>query len=141
MPQDTPTHIQNHHALTEWFGYWPSFHDAYVRGYQPPTGNDPTRQVTLHTWEMTSALDTKGYFILRKHVLVTLRFTGIHAASLDAFSEDPTNNILAAVEFSPPDEQGTFRVTLDSVMSKDATFSATAGEVVSVVPDESAPRD
>src|ERR1700704_6514728 len=82
---EAPSFLGNHQALIDHFGYWPSFHDANVLSCTAPTAERQTVDLTLHTWEMTSEVDAKGYYVLRKHTLVAFRFTGIHDASLEGF--------------------------------------------------------
>jgi len=125
---DVPTYIQNHEAAISFFGRWPSFHDANVLAYEP--GPDSI-SLTLHTWLMTDQVDAKGFFILRNHALVSLRFGGIHDVQMDAFR---SGNILFGLEISPCPDPALFHVELDSVMDMSGGFSARKGEVVSVIP-------
>src|SRR5438067_12714001 len=71
---EPPTFLDKHQALLDFFGYWPSFRDANVLSYVGPAPGRSTVDLTLHTWEMTSEVDAKGYFVLRKHVLVAFHF-------------------------------------------------------------------
>jgi hypothetical protein len=126
-----PTFLGNYQTLIDHFGYWPSFHDAKVKAYTAPTVDRATLDLTLHTWEMTSELDARGYYVLRKHVLVGFRFAGVHDASLERFG---SGNILFGMNITRVDDADSFHVELDSVMDMSGDFSATAGEVLSVVP-------
>ena len=38
---DVPTYILNHKAVVEFFGRWPSFHDAEVPAYEAPRPGTP----------------------------------------------------------------------------------------------------
>jgi hypothetical protein len=66
--------------LTSIFGYWPSFHDAEVVRFcaaRTPTFTDgPAVEADVHVFEMTSEVAASGHYVLRRHTLVTLRFTG-----------------------------------------------------------------
>ena len=128
---EAPTFIRNHQALLDHFSYWPSFHDANVISYTGPTADRQTVDLVLHTWEMTSEVDTKGYYVLQKHALVTFRFAGVHAVSLERFD---SGNILFGLNITRATDADSFHVELDSVMDMSGDFSATAGEVVSVAP-------
>ena len=128
---EAPTFIRNHQALLDHFGYWPSFHDANVISYTGPTADRQTVDLVLHTWEMTSEVDTKGYYVLQKHALVTFRFAGVHAASLERFD---SGNILFGLNIARAGDADSFHVELDSVVNLSDDFSATAGEIVSVTP-------
>ncbi len=127
---EAPTFISNYQTLLDHFGYWPSFHDANVIFYAGPTADRPTVDLVLHTWEMTSEVDAKGYYVLRKHALVTFRFAGVHDASLERFD---SGNILFGMEITRAGNTDSFHVELDSVMDMSGDFSATSGEVLSVV--------
>lgn len=125
---DIPTYILNFEAVVGFFGRWPSFHDANVSDYQ--LGADSI-DLRLHTWLMTSEIDSKGYFVLRNHALVLFRFNGLHDVQMDAFR---SGNVLFELNLSRDSSPGLFRVELDSVMDMSGAFSARFGEVVSVTP-------
>jgi hypothetical protein len=128
---DVPTYILNHKAVVDLYGHWPSFHDAEVPVYVAPTPESQTLGFTLHTWQMTDEIDAKGFFVLRKHALVSFRFDGIYDLEMDAFA---SQNILFGMDLIPDSDGSSFRVVLDSVMDMSGSFSAHKGEVVSVVP-------
>ena len=128
---EAPTFLNNYQALLDHFGYWPSFHDANVISYAGPTAECQTVDLTLHTWEMTSEVDAKGYYVLRKHALVAFRFAGVHDASLERFD---SGNILFGMDITPAGDADSIHVELDSVMDMSGDFSATSGEIIYVVP-------
>jgi hypothetical protein len=128
---EVPTFIRNYQAVIDHFGYWPSFHDANVMSYTGPAPGRDTVDLVVHTWEMTPEVDSKGYYVLRKHVLITFRFTGVHHASLDDFD---SGNILFGMAITRPESDVSIRVELDSVMDMSGAFSAESAEIVSVVP-------
>ena len=125
---EVPQYIRNHEAVLEFFGRWPSFHDANVVAYQLAAD---AITLTLHTWLMTNELDAKGYFVLTNHGLVSFRFGGLHDLQMEAFRSE---NILLGLEFSRCSPPASFRVELNSVMDMSGAFSARTGEVVSVTP-------
>jgi len=128
---EVPTYIRNHEALLNVFGYWPSFHDANVLAYVGPTATRQTVDLGLHTSEMTSEVDAKGYFVLREHVLVTFRFSNVHDSALERFD---SGNILFATNISHDSDAPSLRVELDSVMDLSGSFAARSAEVLSVLP-------
>jgi len=128
---EAPTFLRNYQTLIQHFGYWPSFHDANVLAYTGPIAERQSVDITLHTWEMTSEVDAKGYYVLQKHVLVTFHFDGVHNASLEQFQ---SGNILFEMNISRAGDGPSFHVELDSVMDMSGSFDATSGEVVSVLP-------
>lgn len=129
-----PDYLENYSAVTDFYGYWPSFHDAQVPGYREPTIEDPSLGLTLHTWRMTDRVDTKGYFILEDHSLVSFEFHGIHDADLGSFQ---SGNILFGLNFLRSEDSLSFRVELDSVMDMSGAFSATSGQIVLIIPANS----
>ncbi len=128
---DVPTYINNHKAVVDFFGCWPSFHDAKVRSYQPPTSECRSLSFTLHTWLMTDEVDAMGFFILRNHALVSFRFVDVFDVAMDTFKSD---NILFGLKFKSGNDLVSFQVVLDSVMGRSGSFSARSGEVVSLTP-------
>ena len=128
---EIPTYILNHKAVVDFYGHWPSFHDAKVSDYVAPTQGSQSLVLTVHTWQMTDKVDAKGYFVLEKHALVSFSFDSIFDIEMAAFDAD---NILFAIEFFPSIDCSSFRIVLDSVMDKSGSFSARRGEVTSVIP-------
>ena len=54
--------------LHDWFGYWPTFHDAEVISLH--LNRKSPSILKVHTWEMTSEVDTTGHYVLAKDVVV-----------------------------------------------------------------------
>lgn len=125
---DTPTFISNYQSVVDLYGRWPAFHDAKVRAYVPPTPENPSITLTLHTWQMTNEVDATGHYISRNHALVSFRFDEIFDVEMDHFGAD---NILFGLEFFPGGD-GSFQVVLDSVMDKSGSFSARKAEVSAI---------
>jgi hypothetical protein len=71
--------------LREWFGCWPSFHDAEILRVEldRKTGG----RIVVHAWNTARETDESGYFIQRDHALVEFRFEGIFNLELVHFSE------------------------------------------------------
>jgi Immunity protein 50 len=128
---EAPTFVSNYQALLDHFGYWPSFHDANVISYAGPTAERQTVDLVLHAWETTSEVDPQGYYIMQKNVLVTFRFAGVHSARLERFD---SGNILFGMSITRSGDADSFHVELDSVMDMSGDFSASSGEIASVVP-------
>jgi hypothetical protein len=70
-------------ALIEWFGRWPSFHDGEILSIS--LSRSGSSCVRIHTWEMTKEVDEKGYFILRKHVIVSFFLDELTDLELNGF--------------------------------------------------------
>lgn len=93
-------------ALFNWFGYWPSFHDAEIISIE--LNRRDTSSLSVHTWEITNEVDDEGYYGLRKHAVVTFLLDGILDLELSGFSHQ---NVIFGLEISRVD--GGFRLELD----------------------------
>lgn len=76
--------------LFAWFGFWPSFHDGEVLSLHLDRAGPS--QLRVHTWEGTHQVDSRGYGVLQKHVVVTFILENISELELDGFSHQ---NVLA----------------------------------------------
>jgi immunity protein 50 of polymorphic toxin system len=77
-------------GLFAWFGFWPSFHDGEVLSLHLDRAGPS--QLRVHTWEGTPQVDSRGYGVLQKHVVVTFILENISDLELDGFSHQ---NVLA----------------------------------------------
>jgi hypothetical protein len=83
-PPDEVHDLAGADALLEWFGFWPSFHDAEVLSIT--LDRSGASRVRIHTWEMTPEIDSNGFYVLRKHVVVSFNLTGLKNLELAGFS-------------------------------------------------------
>lgn len=135
-------HINNEQALTSIFGRWPSFHDAEILSLLlERSGEDgPSLTATIHLWQMTSAVDDRGYYVLENHTLATLRFGGILLESLSGFNHQ---NVLSELEISAIDpslqenEGRRCEVGMPTVHGCEAWLKCRSVTVVSAVPAQS----
>ncbi len=76
--------------VTNVFGYWPGFHDAEVRKLELKVTDDfvvgPDLIADIHAFEMTREVSSSGHYVLRNHVLVTIRFRGIDNLEIGGFN-------------------------------------------------------
>jgi hypothetical protein len=98
--------IQGAAELQEWFGYWPSFHDAEIVGLH--LNREGVSSLRVHTWEMTKEIDEKGYYVLAKHIVVEFIFEAVSGLSLEGFNQQ---NVIFGLAIEKTDSG--FRVTLD----------------------------
>ena len=134
------TLIGGSEKLTDIFGYWPSFHDAEVlelhlwRGYVEPKKDIfifPVLTLKVHVWEMTSEVDSNGYFVLRHHTLVTLRFREIEDLRIEAFNHQNAIFGLTIVQrVRESNVSPYFSVELKRAFGIDSTFKCLGIEVV-----------
>ena len=71
-------------ALFDWFGRVPRFHDAELLEITLASNGPST--LRIHTWEMTDEVDAQGYFVLDKHVVVTVTLDQVTHVSLTDFN-------------------------------------------------------
>ena len=131
--RESPNYISRFEKVFEAYGYWPSFHDSPVLAF---TRTSEFVELQVEAWEMTSEVDSRGYFVLTKRHEIGFRFAGIGFAELDDFIP---NNILFELAFSPVahyQSTGQFQVDLDSAMGGDlcGRFTASSGEVTFIRP-------
>ena len=114
--------------LQEWFGYWPSFHDAEIVGLH--LNRKGSSSLRVHTWEMTKEIDEKGYYLLAKHVVVEFIFEAVSGLSLNGFNHQ---NVIFGLAIEKTDAG--FRVTLDdcyglagSIEAENMSLCLTPGE-------------
>src|SRR6185295_969214 len=91
--------IENAELIERIFGCWPSFHDAEVHGIviTRDGASGARMDVTIHHWQMTGDVDSKGYYVLNHHTLTTLRFSHICDLQLAGFNHQ---NVLWDLEIS-----------------------------------------
>jgi hypothetical protein len=134
-------HIAGAVQLVAVFGSWPSFHDAEVLWFRLDRRAHgegcygPTLEALVHAFEMTSEVGADGYYVLRHHTLVHLRFLDAVELRLDGFN---SQNALMGLTLTDLRDRQTERVRwavhFDSAFGVDASFQCSAVEVVSVVP-------
>ena len=154
---DPSPHIEKSETITGIFGYWPSFHDGEIQelslsvsdGRPWVVGSEsPILEMRVHAFEMTKEVSPEGYFVLRNHTLVRLRFRNVESLRLSDFSHQ---NCIFGLEFGiepmsylhgggpidgPPPNVLTVRI--DSSCGLSGEFKCQSAEVVSAVPcDES----
>jgi hypothetical protein len=85
MAKVTIDELEGGSTLCAWFGGVPSFHDAILRELELRQGA-PSKLVA-HTFRMESETDAEGYYLLSKHVVVTLTFFDLLEVQLFEFME------------------------------------------------------
>jgi hypothetical protein len=131
--------VENAALLESIFGRWPSFHDAEVlRVVLDRSGDDgPTLEATIHVFEMTSDVDAKGFYVLKNHTEVTLRFTSVGLKRLQWFNHQ---NVLSSFEISEIDstqhDGRRLHVEMPSSYGLEADFACKRAIVASVRPFE-----
>lgn len=92
---DPAPFIENSNKITDIFGDWPTFHDAWilkldlsVAGGEPWVAGSvsPTLDMLVHVFEMTGEVTKEGFLVQRNHTLVGLQFRNVEGLSLSNFS-------------------------------------------------------
>ncbi len=132
--------IRNSIALTSIFGRWPSFHDAEVLSFALDRAGagecpGPTIEARVHVFRITSAVNSKGSFVLADYTLVTLRFLFVQELRLEDFNHQ---NALMGLKIADISSRGMenilFEVSFDGAWGLSAKFQCAAVEAVSAVP-------
>ena len=91
--------IENERLLTERFGKWPSFHDAeIVRAcFERGDSGAALLDCDFYVFEMTKEIDEKGFFVLAKKSLATIRFFDIVLEYFDGWN---CQNVLSGLIIS-----------------------------------------
>ena len=138
MPPTNP--VEGSQKLEQIFGDWPSFHDAEVLDItldRDAHGADrgPTVRLTVHVFQATSEVDSRGYYVSRNHVLVRIALYSAEVLHLDGFNGQ---NALSALRFSTPAEaiapDLAVQVDLGPCYGFSASFQCARVEIVSVEP-------
>jgi hypothetical protein len=105
VPIDLQT-IPGAAELENWFGYWPTFHDAEIISLN--LNRKGSSSLHVHTWDMTKEVDEKGYYVLAKHVVVEFALETVSGLNLNGFNHQ---NVLFGLGIEKSDSG--FRLTLD----------------------------
>lgn len=134
--------IEGSEKLTGIFGYWPSFHDAMVVRFSidwretiDRANDGPIIETLIHAYEATSEVDPAGFFIVKNHVLVRLRFYNIADPDLEDINHC---GILFELLIEDIRDQGlegrNFQVVLDPFHGLNGGFQCRRIEVLDVTP-------
>jgi hypothetical protein len=128
-----PEGIGNAALVTDIFGCWPSFHDAEILTLTlNRKGPDaPVLNLSVHHWELTPEVDSKGRYVLKNHTLTTFRFSKIDHLKLDGFNHQ---NVLWELEIVRDPGSGRYSVGLPSSFGCEGSFTCDRVLVISAVP-------
>jgi len=101
-----PDEIEGMNEIVEWFGYWPSFHDAEVISIElHRTGSS---SIEVHTYETNGELDATGHYANFKELAVRFLIEGISVLDLHNFNHQ---NVVFGIDIRKA-ESG-YELTLD----------------------------
>jgi hypothetical protein len=93
-----PSGVPGAEQLFNWFGYWPSFHDAEIVSLV--LNREGLSSLCLHTWQTTAQVDERGCYIKEKHIDVSFQMEEILSLALSNFSQQNVIFKLEMVEDS-----------------------------------------
>jgi hypothetical protein len=97
------------------YGAWPSFHDAEVWSLAYERVPDGFSVVAvIHAFQMTSEVDARGFYVLKHHTKVRIRFHCCSDVSLDGFNHQ---NVLFGLDIKEPEQatsECSFEVRFDT---------------------------
>lgn len=85
-PFDPAVAVPGYAELRNWFGVFPSFHDAYVNHLNVSV--DGTGEMVLRGFRVTSEVDERGKCVLDKHFRATFTFERLASVVLTEFAPD-----------------------------------------------------
>jgi hypothetical protein len=103
--------------LFDWFGYWPSFHDAEVISLHLNRGAPSVLKVHVCSYE--DDVDPEGYFVSQKHVIVKFLLHEVSELELEDFS---CQNVLFGLELTKESEG--YKFALDPTYGLGGTILA-----------------
>lgn len=95
--------VQSKHLLSDFLGYFPTFHDDEVQSFILDARNQAVVMEIL-TKEWTNQVDERGYFISGKYGIVTIQFEKVSELELEV----ELNNIILEMKFK---RQGDYILT------------------------------
>jgi hypothetical protein len=129
--------IENEKSLTDIFGRFPSFHDAEIVSIflEREGEGSPYLEAKIHLFESTNEVDSKGFYVLKNHTLVTFRFTCISLEYLKWFNHQNVLSHLDISEIEPEENDGCgFEVSMPSSYGCEALFKCRKILVAKVEP-------
>jgi hypothetical protein len=118
--------VENNGLLVEAMGYWPSFHDAKVLSVSRLNNSCVA---TIHVFQMTSEVGSKGYFALGNHHLVEISMIGVHG---DSLPRHYTGDVLSTLAVRRDGDL--IRVDFESHLDNDGSIVCERVRLVSVEP-------
>jgi hypothetical protein len=82
--------IRGSQSVIEWFGRWPSFHDAELMTFHIDRERG-TSFMRVRAFNITDRIDNRGQFIKTQEAVVVFEFSGIRTIHLDGEDADVQN--------------------------------------------------
>ena len=91
-----PQSVEGAQAVADWFGEWPSFHDAEV--LELHLARRGVSWLKLHAWRRTDEVEADGTFVLDRHAVVSFQLQDVLDLELADFSGQ---NVIAGLSIEP----------------------------------------
>ena len=133
------TLLKDHQVVVDYYGAWPSFHDAEVYRVTLDRGSvdeRPSITLVVHAFASDGSVDEKGYYRIVTSVLVTLKCHDVSASELRDLGPQ---NVLSSLDFESTAEG--VRVTLGPCYGLSGSLVCSQVVVDSVVPWRSPTED
>ena len=95
-PQTSVANLTGAQKLIDWFGCWPSFHDAEVVSIE--LNREGSSQLRVHYFSTTSRTNKSGYYITEKHAIISFILEDITQLELAGFNQQ---NVLSSISVTP----------------------------------------
>lgn len=121
----TPEYISGHEKVIEYYGWWPTFHDAEVRElFLNHIG--PTCKMKIYVYDMYRNQDTLEWSKSDRYAVVSFQFNQIEEIELKNFNKQ---NVLSCIEFKK-EEKGIINVSFPSIYGLDGYIRCKNIEVI-----------
>ena len=84
--------------FVEWFGSWPTFHDAEVTRIH--LNRSGASYIDVHVFRMTSQISSTGHYVCDQHAVVTFEIEGILSMEMVDFNRQ---NVVSGIAVSRTD--------------------------------------
>src|SRR5580765_4442884 len=95
-PQTSLANLPGAQVLIDWFGVWPSFHDAEVISIE--LNRESASKLRIHYFSTSNRTNERGYYITEKHAIVSFIMEDIAQLQLTDFNQQ---NVLSSISVTP----------------------------------------
>jgi hypothetical protein len=127
--------IEGAELVINWFGHWPSLHDAEVIAInldRAGSNGGPTITAKIHAFQMTSKVKGTRYEVI-KHCIITFKFESVFNIELDDFNHQ---NVIEDITFSKVTSSNgsSIAVTFESIYGVELSLACKHVVITELVP-------
>ena len=119
-------------AAKEWFGYWPTFHDAEIVSLKLNRSSES--RLKIHAFHTCSELNERGHYKTTKHAVVSFILDDVRDLNLIQFS---SQNVISGLVLSKLNEGYSIELRCCYGLCGSLTAMSIRIEIESGMPDES----